>query len=84
MKKTMSKFLSILLVVVMVLSLSACGKSEETGKQNDNGGSTKNNTSTDKDKGSDKADKEDKEDVLIGLVAMLTGDNPLNGEIMQQ
>lgn len=84
MKKTMSKFLSILLVVVMVLSLSACGKSEETGKQNDNGVSTKNNTSTDKDKGSDKADKEDKEDVLIGLVAMLTGDNPLNGEIMQQ
>lgn len=79
MKKSFLKYLSFMMVAVMILALGACGKTEETAK-------VANEETT------EEADKEEaaatatnsNETVKIGLVAMLTGDNPLNGERMQQ
>ncbi len=71
MKKGLWKYLSLVLMVAMVLSLVACSNPDETSESESTNSTVEEATST-------------SEPVKIGLVAMLTGDNPLNGERMQQ
>jgi len=84
------KILSFILVAVMVISLVACGKSENTANTGNTAATNNKTTNENKNDKSGEAKTNtnnttaDADEVKIGLIAMLTGDNPLNGELMQQ
>ena len=80
----MKKFIAIALVLTMVLALTGCGGDSKTNATNSNKDTTAADTGDTTGGETSSASVTDGETIKIGLISMITGDNPLNGERMNQ
>lgn len=75
------RIVALLAAGTMIISLMGCGSGNNETVSNDSGEVTTNSPT---ETGENNADSNSGDTIKIGLVSMITGDNPLNGERMNQ